>query len=230
MTSDSLVSLWPAAGVRAHAGNLELRWIDDGLALELARLAARGVHDPERMPFNFPWTRGSAEEVSRNVLTYHWSNRANVGPAKLALEYAVLVDGVVVGSQGASGSEWPILRSVETGSWLGLEHHGRGIGTRMRALMLHLLFDGLEAAEVTSTAFDDNPASNAVSLKTGYEPGGAVRIVREGVAATQIRYRMTRQRWDEVRDRNAGYLGAPVRLEGATELRDFLDATAEVRG
>lgn len=224
MTFDSLVSLWPAAGVRARARNLELRWVDDELAVELASLAARGIHDPERMPFNFPWTRGSAQEVARNVLTYQWRTRQDVGAGRLTLEYAVLVDGTVVGVQGASGASWPILRSVETGSWLGREFHGRGIGTRMRAVLLHLLFDGLDAAEVTSTAFEDNPASNAVSLKTGYLLDGTARVVREGVATSQNRYRMTRERWEEVRDVNTRLAGGAVALDGVTELRDHLDA------
>lgn len=221
--SDALIKLWPAAGVRARAGGLELRWIDDDLLVELAELASRGVHDPDHMPFYTPWTRGTPEQVARSVLGYQWSSRQRIGPERLTLELAVLVDGVVVGSQGASGSDWGVLRTVETGSWLGLEFQGRGIGTRMRALMLHLLFDGLGAAEVTSGAFDDNPRSNAVSLKTGYEFDGRSRHAREGRPAVVNRYRMTRERWLQVRAADAELLGAPVALHGVEALREQLD-------
>ncbi|WP_223171980.1 GNAT family N-acetyltransferase [Microbacterium sp. NIBRBAC000506063] len=150
MNAPDLARLWPASGVRARAGDLELRWIDDEMLVALAELAGRGVHDPERMPFYVPWTRGDAGTVARSVITYQWGVRAHVGPEKLMLELGVLHSGTPVGIQGASGSDWGVLRRVETGSWLGREHQGRGIGTRMRALMLFLLFDGLGAREVTS--------------------------------------------------------------------------------
>jgi hypothetical protein len=84
--------------------------------------------------------------------------------------------------------------------------------------MLRLCFDGLGAEQVTSEAFDDNGASNAVSRRTGYEPDGQVRVVREGAAATQNRYRMTRKRWLEVREANAALLGHPVVMSGLEDL------------
>ena len=176
----TLPELWPAAGVRVRAGDLELRWIDDDLLAELAELAGRGIHDPAAMPFAQPWTRGSATEVARNILSYQWSVRSRVGPEALTLELGVLVDGQPVGIQSVAGQHWSILRSLETGSWLGREFQGRGIGVRMRALILRLCFDGLAAEQITSTAFADNGASNAVSLRTGYEPDGHLRLVRDG--------------------------------------------------
>ncbi|MCL2793776.1 MAG: GNAT family N-acetyltransferase [Microbacteriaceae bacterium] len=222
MASDALISLWPAAGVRARAGDLELRWIDDDLLVQLAELAARGVHAPDAMPFYFPWTRGTPEEVARSVLKFQWAARERIGE-RLTLELAVLVDGVVVGSQGASGADWSTLRTVETGSWLGLEHQGRGIGTRMRVLMLHLLFDVLGADEVTSGAFADNAPSNAVSRKVGYEPSGTKRVAREGAPAEVNEFRMRRSRWLEVRDRDLALLGAEPELIGVEALRAQLD-------
>jgi RimJ/RimL family protein N-acetyltransferase len=185
------------------------------------------VHDPAAMPFYTPWTQGIPTEVARRVLGYHWAARERVG-AKLTLELAVLSGGTVVGAQGGSGADWPVLREVETGSWLGREHQGHGIGTRMRVLMLHLLFDGLGAESVTSGAFEDNAASNAVSRKVGYEPDGIARVVRGGAAAVVNRYRMTRERWLEVRAVDAELLGAPVELEGVQALREQLDAAAPV--
>jgi len=212
--------------VRARAGDLELCWADDELLVALAELAGRGVHAADAMPFYTPWTRGTPEQVSRSVLRYRWAARGQLAPeGPFNLELAVLVNGVVVGSQGASGENWGALKEVETGSWLGVAHQGRGIGTRMRALMLHLLFDGLGAEHVTSGAYTDNPASNAVSVKTGYEFDGIERKVREGQAATLRRYRMPRARWLDVRAANAALLGAPVELEGVDALRAQLEAS-----
>ena len=181
--SNSLASLWPAAGVVVRSRNIELRWMDDELIVELARLAARGVHDVDRMPFSTPWTRGTAEQVMRSVLTYQWATRLAVGADRFHLNCAVLVDGVVVGSQGAGAEDWNEHRTASTGSWLGRQFQGRGIGTRMRMLMLHLLFEGLGAAEATTGAFADNPASNAVSRKVGYCADDTEEMDRERVLA-----------------------------------------------
>ena len=219
MTSPALVRHWPAAGVRARSGDLELRWIDDDLLVALADVAARGIHEPSRMPFFVPWTRGDAETVARRVLTYQWGVRGQIGPERLVLELAVLVDGTPVGIQGASGDDWGVLRRVETGSWLGIDHQARGIGTRMRALMLFALFDGLDAREVTSGAFADNPASNAVSRRVGYEANGVTTIVREGEAADHNNYLMRRDRFEHMREANLALLGAPVELEGFDAVR-----------
>lgn len=220
----TLEEIWPAAGLRARAGDLELRWIDDDLLARLADLASRGIHDPGAMPFYQPWTRGTPLEVARSVVTYQWQVRGAVGPSQLVLELGALVAGVPVGIQGASGGDWSVLGEVETGSWLGREHQGKGIGTRMRALMLELLFDGLGAQVVRSGAFADNPASNAVSERVGYLPDGVARLVREGAAVEQRRWVMTRERFAQVREANRALLGGPVALEGVESVRAILSA------
>lgn len=223
-SSPDLIRLWPAAGVRVRSGDLELRWIDDELLLELADVAARGVHDPGVMPFEHPWTRGTPDEVARSVLTYQWNVRPQVSPARFVLELAVIAAGRPVGIQGLVADDWPVLRRVQTGSWLGREHQGRGIGRRMRVLALNLAFAGLGAREATSGAFADNPASNTVSQRLGYEPNGSVQVAREGVAALHHNYRMSRERWDALGERHAAILGFPVEVEGIAALRAHLDA------
>lgn len=215
----TLADLWPATAVRARAGGLELRWADDSLLLELAELASRGVHAPDSMPFQEPWTRGTPLEVARSVLTYEWGMRARVAPDAVQLQLAVVLDGEPVGMQGAGGRDWAVLRTAGTGSWLGREHQGRGIGSRMRALMLELLFDGLDARAVTSGAFADNGPSNSVSRRVGYLHDGDDEMLRDGQPTPHRRYRMTRARWEQVREANRELLGAPVELRGVHALR-----------
>lgn len=200
--------------------------MDDQLIFELAHLAARGVHDPDRMPFSTPWTRGAPAQIMRNVLTYQWATRPAIAPDRFRLNCAVLVDGVVVGSQSIGAKDWARQRTANTGSWVGREYQGQGIGTRMRMLALHFLFEGLGATEALSGAFADNPASNAVSRKVGYYDDGAEQVLREGLAATHNRYRMPRDRWLEVRADHAAHLGAPIALEGTVALREQLDQPA----
>lgn len=220
---DILTRLWPASAVRVSAGDLELRWIYDDLLLELANLAGRGIHDPEAMPFEHPWSRGSADEVARSVLAYQWGIRNRISPEAFVLELAVLHDGVPVGIQGLTAQEWPVLRSVTTGSWLGRAHQGRGIGTRMRMLALHLAFEGLDAREAMSGAFADNGASNAVSKRVGYDRDGAFHVAREGAAVVHNRYVMSRERWESVRSDHTERLGAAVELHGIEGLRAQLE-------
>ena len=224
MTAD-LSRLWPAAGLRVRSGDLELRWLDDELLLAIAEVAARGVHGDDPMPFYVPWTRGTPDEVARAALTYHWSVRAKVGPKHLTLELGVLVGGMPIGTQAADGDDWAVLRRAETGSWIGREFQGRGIGTRMRVLMLHLLFAGLDAQAATSAAFADNTASNTVSRKVGYVDNGVSAFARDGVPVEQRRYLMTRERWEELRSAHEAILGAPVELDGVAALRAQLAAS-----
>ena len=222
--SDLLARLWPASALRVSAGDLELRWIDDELLVELADLAGRGIHDPDTMPFEHPWSRGSADEVARSVLAYQWGMRNRISPAAFVLELAVVHEGVPMGVQGITAKDWPVLRSVTTGSWLGRAHQGRGIGTRMRMLALHLAFEGLGAREATSGAFVDNSASNAVSRRVGYDADGAFHVARDGVAVLHNRYVMSRERWDSVRSDHADRLGGSVLLQGVEGLRAQLEA------
>ena len=186
--TDALARLWPASAVSVRAGDLELRWINDALLVQLAELAGRGIHDPEMMPFEHPWSRGAADDVARSVLSFQWGIRGRVSPDAFVLELAVLLDGIPAGVQGLTANEWPVLRRVTTGSWLGRAHQGRGIGTRMRMLALHLAFEGLGAREATSGAFVDNGPSNAVSRRVGYESDGAVHVAREGVPVLHNRF------------------------------------------
>ena len=93
----------------------------------------------------------------------------------MTLDLAVRVDGQLAGVQGFSTKDYLVVRTGETGSWLGATFQGRGLGTAMRQAMCALLFDHLDAEEVTSAAFTDNPASLAVSRKVGYTDNGTHR-------------------------------------------------------
>lgn len=190
-----LADMWPVAGLRAREGNLELRFIDDDTLRELADLAVRGVHAADHMPFLVPWTQGSPEQVRRGFLSYHWGARANLSPDAWDLELAVVVDGRVVGIQSLFAKGFPVTRSVETGSWLGRELHGRGIGTRMRRVAVHLAFAGLGADELVSEAFVDNPSSGRVSEKVGYADNGRHLTSRGGEQVESCRFRLTRDAW-----------------------------------
>jgi len=184
VSSPSAAEILPLLSLRITAGPIELRGITDDVLGPLADLALSGVHDPGQMPFYVPWTAAPPQELPRNFVQYHWRTRADFSVDRWSLELAVFHGGELVGVQGISTEHYLVTRTGETGSWLAMKHQGRGIGTAMRQVFCAFLFDHLDAEQVTSAAFTDNPASDAVSRKVGYRETGWRRIERQGRAAT----------------------------------------------
>src|SRR5690606_6333763 len=105
------------------------------------------------------WTDAPVEELPARIATYQWSVRGAFTRDSWALELAVLWRGDAVGIQALAARDFAVCGSVSTGSWLGLVHQGRGIGTQMRQVACAFAFDHLGARQVTSSAFTDNAAS-----------------------------------------------------------------------
>jgi RimJ/RimL family protein N-acetyltransferase len=211
MTSPS--DLWPPLGLVVRSGDLTLSTITDDDLPGLVDLVRSGVHEADVMPFGVPWTRQPPELVAPEYARYHWRMRAAFAPEDFHLDLAVRERGELVGVQGFFATDYPVIRTAETGSWLARRHQGRGVGTRMRQAVCALLVDHLGAGEVTSGAFLDNPASLAVSRKVGYRQTDVKRVARDGrlVMHAQLRLRPD----DLVR-------GAPVEVGGVEPLRAFL--------
>jgi RimJ/RimL family protein N-acetyltransferase len=176
----------PLLGLRITAGPVELRGVTDDLLGPLAELAT-DIHDPDFMPFAFPWSLTPAAEMPLSMAQHHWGRRAVFSPAKWSAEFAVFCDGELVGSQGFITDDYLVKRGGETGSWLNRRFQGRGIGTAMRQVICAFIFDHLDAEYITSSAFADNLASLAVSRKTGYTDNGTERYNRLGKPAIMHR-------------------------------------------
>ena len=174
----ALAELFPPLALTVSAGPVMMRGISDEILPELCDLARRGIHDAGEMPFYFPWTDAPEADLARNTAAYHWRSRAEFSPGQWGLHLAVFHEGRLVGTQGFETTDYLVTRTGETGSWLGREFQGQGIGTAMRQAVCALAFDHLGAVELTSGAFLDNPASLAVSRKVGYRPNGVRRLKR----------------------------------------------------
>lgn len=170
--------LFPPWGLRLDFGPLTLRGLTDEDLIQLAELAERGIHEGDRMPFLVPWTDAPPAALARNTAKYHWLSRAAFAPEAWSLHLGVWADGALVGTQSIETRAYLVTRTGETGSWLGRASQGQGIGTLMRRAICALMFDHLDAEEVTSGAFLDNPESLAVSRKVGYLPNGVRRLER----------------------------------------------------
>ncbi|MDR2996745.1 MAG: GNAT family N-acetyltransferase [Microbacterium sp.] len=215
-----LRDVFPPFGLRIEAGPVTLRPITDDVLPKLIDIALAGVHDPSFMPFYYPWTDAPEGKLPTEFAQYHWGTRARWSKDAWTLEFAVEYEGTIVGAQGFSTHDYLVTRTGETGSWLGRAHQGRGIGTRMRQAICAFLFDHLDAAEITSGAFSDNPASLAVSRKSGYRPDGRQRLSRRGEVAVNQRLVLTPE--DFVR-------GDEITVTGAEAFRSFIGLNGERR-
>jgi len=206
--------LWPPYGLVITEHDLRLTVVTDDDIPGLVDLALGGIHDPEQMPFATPWSQAEPSVLPANMIRHLSGVRASFTPGKFDLLFAVRVEGTLVGMQVLHTTNFAVVRSAETGSWLGRRFQSRGIGTRMRAAVCAFAFDHLGACEITSGAFLDNPASLAVSRKVGYQPNGRMRMTRrEGEVAVNQRLVLTPTTF--VR-------GEPVEVTGAEPLRTFL--------
>lgn len=214
----SLADLHPVLGLRVRAGDLELRGLTDDDLLDLCELAHHGIHDPARMPFAQPWTDAPPDELTRRTSEYHWLTRATWSPQHWSLQLGVWRDGQLVGCQGLEARDYLVTHTAETGSWLGLAHQGQGIGTAMRRVICAFAFDHLDAVEVTSSAFADNPASLAVSRAVGYLDNGTNRMQRRpGELAHEVRLTLTR---------DALVRGPELQVEGLAPVRRVMGLPA----
>jgi RimJ/RimL family protein N-acetyltransferase len=188
--------LWPLFDLRLTTGDLELRIPREEELPAFAEIVERGIHPPDEMPFGIAWTDVPSRQ--RNLDSFRWwtSAKATLAPEHWTLTLGVRERGVPLGFQDLrGGNDFLVSRAVRTGSWLGQEFQGRGIGKLMRQAVLALAFDHLGARLAESEAFIDNPASNKVSLAIGYQPNGFGQLAPRGVPRTTQRFRMTIEDW-----------------------------------
>lgn len=212
-----LADVLPVLALRIRTPRLELRLPDEAELAALADVVAAGIHGPDEMPFVTPWTDQPPAVRARRAVQAHWTALGDLGLEQWKLGFVVLRDGVVLGQQELRATGFAARREVSTGSMLGLAHQGHGIGTEMRAAVLHLAFAGLGAEEARSAAFVDNPASIAVSRKLGYEPDGFQRDTCRGSLAISQRMRLSVDRWRATAT-------VPVELEGVEPCLELLGA------
>jgi RimJ/RimL family protein N-acetyltransferase/ribosomal protein S18 acetylase RimI-like enzyme len=167
----------PLTRLRVRTPRLELRLGTDTELRELGRVALAGIHDPGVMPFEFPWTDDLSEET---VLDYHRTRLQEFSADDWELGLVVFYRGRPVGSQSVRAERFAETKRVTTGSWLGREWQGQGLGTEMRAAVLQLAFGGLAANVAVSGAVAGNPQSLGVSRKLGYEVVGAHLVSPRG--------------------------------------------------
>lgn len=185
--ADPLESHFPVWSVSIRTPRLSVVPLRERHMSALLEHVREGIHDPATMPFVVPFTDTPSPRRERESIAFWLGCWAGVSPQGWRLPFAVLEGDDCVGLQDIAAVAFGERRTVETGSWLGRAHQGRGLGTEMRAAVLHLAFDHLGARRAESAAFEDNEASIRVSRRLGYSPDGHVVAERRGVPERQVR-------------------------------------------
>ena len=176
---------WPLLDLRLQHDRLVLRPVQEA---DLPTLVEILPPDVELDP-SLPADRAHA------VHQGYWRALGGWSPRAWALSMLVLRDGEPLGVQVLEGSDFPLLRTVDTASWLVTAARGQGIGTRMRRAVLGFAFHELGAQAAVTSAWHDNAASLGVSRALGYQPNGEHLHRRGDVADTMVHLRMTRAAW-----------------------------------
>jgi RimJ/RimL family protein N-acetyltransferase len=197
-----LRDLWPLYDLRVRTGDIELRYPTEAELPAFADIIEAGLHPAGEMPFGLAWTEIPTDR--RNLESYQWwmGSRGRWSVDAWTLALGVYERGRPVGFQDLRTEKFLTLRTVSTGSWLGMQDQGRGIGKLMRQAVLALAFDHLGAQVAETEAFLDNAASNKVSLGVGYEPNGFGLLAPNGVPRQTQKFQLTLDGW-RARDRPA---------------------------
>ena len=184
---------WPLWDMRVRSGDVELAPLTE---TDLALLADLLPDDLELDPRAtlFP---GLGERAQRSVTVHqeYWRHLGTWTPTRWRLNFGVRKSGQLIGMQELEGNDFPMLRTVDTSSWLVAEARGAGIGKVMRRAVLALAFDHLGGRAAITSAWRDNHASLGVSRSLGYLPNGESFMARGDGVDTLVHLRMTLENW-----------------------------------
>lgn len=161
---------WPVFDLWLRCRDVELRPVREA---DLPELAALEPDDNEPDP-RLAVLPGLSERENKQRLFHqgYWRALGTWSPDAWVLHLAVRHQGGLVGVQTLEGEEFPVLRTVDSASWLVPGVRGRGLGVAMRIAVLGLAFDHFGALAAISSATVDNHASLGVSRRVGYRDNG----------------------------------------------------------
>lgn len=186
MAAMNIAEYWPPFALHLRSGDMELSPVRDSDLPELAAIASGGVRRDDVQAFFVDWDSGNDAQIARSLAQYHWDTRASLTVDSWTIEFTVRVGGEVIGIQGVSAQQYPLTRTVSTGSWLSKDQQGRGFGTRMRSLVVGAFIREFAARRFDTGYIDGNIASRRVSEKIGYSPNGTRTVLsQDGTARTE---------------------------------------------
>jgi RimJ/RimL family protein N-acetyltransferase/ribosomal protein S18 acetylase RimI-like enzyme len=206
----------PLTRLRLRTPRLDLRLATVAELRQLARVARGGIHPPDEMPFEVPWTdRADEPEFEDGFVAFHNSALTEWRPERWSLNLVAFADGSPVGTQTLEAQRFGETHEVRTGSWLGQAHQGIGLGTEMRAAVLQFAFGTLGASLARSGAILGNIQSIRVSQKLGYVEIGTSTVSPRGTPVLHHDLELT----------NSAFRSpVAVEIEGAEHVLDLFGA------
>ena len=185
---------WPLFGLRLAFRDVVLRPMREDDLPHLAAVLPDDVgHDPRLALFE---GQSLIENERRLLCQGYWKALGTWDPESWVLHFVVENRGEVVGVQTLEGDNFPVLRTVDSASWLIPAVRGRGIGVAMRTAVLQFAFGSLGAAAAVTSATVTNAASLGVSRRVGYAENGVSRIVDTGGDVVELQhFRITADQW-----------------------------------
>ena len=184
---------WPLFDLRLQCRGVDLRPVREA---DLPVLAGREPDDYELDPGLHLLPELDPGQNRRRLFHQgYWRALGTWSAQSWVLHLAVRHDGELVGVQTLEGDDFPVLRTVDSASWLVPAARGRGIGVAMRMAALGLAFEHLAAVAAVSSARTDNHASLGVSRSIGYSDNG-VGLVRDRNGPMLLQHlRLTVEQW-----------------------------------
>ena len=161
---------WPLFDLRLVAPGLDLRPMTEA---DLAGIADRLPDDWDQDPAAESYDVGD-RHLARGIVAHqhYWTCYGTWRPQAWRLNFVVREADEIIGVQELKGAGFPVLRTVDSSSFLVAAARGRGYGKQMRRAVLALAFGPLQARAAISSAWHDNHASLGVSRALGYRPNG----------------------------------------------------------
>jgi RimJ/RimL family protein N-acetyltransferase len=186
--------IWPLFGLEIQTERLVLRPMTEPWGLQLAEEVPADLEMDPGMP---PLT-GMSEERARQIITLqrYWTAYGNWSVESWRLPFAVFHGDDLIGEQTLEGTKFPLVREVDSASFLRQEARGKGFGKDMRRAVLALAFGPMGAESAISGAWHDNHASLGVSQAMGYELNGRARHAHGNRVSELVNVRLSRERWE----------------------------------
>lgn len=103
-----------------------------------------------------PYTKESAD---------WWINTGS----KIGVGYAIIKNGIMVGSISATPGEFEKQKTAEVGYWVGQSYWGQGIASEALKKFTQLVFEKTDCIRLYASVMEGNKASAKVLEKSGYK-------------------------------------------------------------
>jgi RimJ/RimL family protein N-acetyltransferase len=210
---------WPLFDLCLQSPDLTLRPMTEADQAAVADLLPGDVElDPAATTYAI-----EDERTSRWIVLHqgYWRAYGTWRPEAWRLNFTVRAAGEILGTQELEGNDFPVLRTVDTASFLIPSARGRGYGKQMRAAVLALAFGPMHAQAAITSAWHDNHASLGVSRALGYRPNGESLHARGDGADVMMHLRLPRADW------LASEAAGQVQISGFEPCRPLFGLTAD---